>query len=185
MLPRTGPFSASSARATTSWYQAGNSACGVSTVLGTVPTSARDVPGARRGWERSDSGNANRAAKRIIGRKRYGRPMLARAWGIARSLVMYHGIPGRHRQMVRFYSQFLGPGDLALDVAAHVGSRVRAWRRIGARVVAVEPQPDCVRVLRLFFGRDPGVAILPGAVGAEAGRARIGVSTRTPTVSSM
>ncbi|MFR9805961.1 FkbM family methyltransferase [Pseudonocardia sp. RS010] len=111
--------------------------------------------------------------------------MLARAWGMGRSLAMYHGIPGRHRQLVRFYSQFLTPGDLALDVGAHVGSRVRAWRRIGARVVAVEPQPDCVRVLRLFFGRDPEVTILPGAVGAEAGRARIGVSSRTPTVSSM
>ncbi|MCE0765747.1 FkbM family methyltransferase [Pseudonocardia kujensis] len=111
--------------------------------------------------------------------------MLARAWGMGRSLAMYHGIPGRHRRMVRFYGQFLGPGDLALDVGAHVGSRVRAWRRIGARVVAVEPQPDCVRVLRLFFGRDPGVTVLPGAVGARSGRARIGVSRRTPTVSSM
>ncbi|WP_433502452.1 FkbM family methyltransferase [Pseudonocardia halophobica] len=111
--------------------------------------------------------------------------MLARAWGMGRSLAMYHGIPGRHRRMVRFYRQFLGHGDLALDVGAHVGSRVRAWRRIGARVIAVEPQPDCVRVLRLFFGRDRGVTILPGAVGAEPGRARIGVSTRTPTVSSM
>ncbi|GAA4682543.1 hypothetical protein GCM10023215_15730 [Pseudonocardia yuanmonensis] len=111
--------------------------------------------------------------------------MLARAWGMGRSLAMYHGVPGRHRKMVRFYSQFLAPGELAFDVGAHVGSRVRAWRRLGARVVAVEPQPDCVRVLRLFFGRDADVTILPGAVGARAGRARIGVSTRTPTVSSM
>src|SRR4026208_1530839 len=35
MVPRTGPFSASSALATTSWYHCGKfSACGVSTLLG-------------------------------------------------------------------------------------------------------------------------------------------------------
>jgi FkbM family methyltransferase len=98
---------------------------------------------------------------------------------------MYHGQPGRHRDLVHFYRQFLGPGDVAFDLGAHVGSRVRAWRTLGARVVAVEPQPDCVRVLRLLFGRDRGVTILPVAVGAKPGTARLALSTRTPTVSSM
>jgi FkbM family methyltransferase len=111
--------------------------------------------------------------------------MLGRAWGIARSLIMYHGIPGRQRRMLRFYREFLGPGDLGFDIGAHVGSRVRAWRRLGALVIAVEPQPDCLRILRLFFGRDQGVTIVPGAVGARAGRARLALSTATPTVSSM
>ncbi|XVQ14035.1 FkbM family methyltransferase [Spirillospora sp. CA-255316] len=111
--------------------------------------------------------------------------MLLRTWGIARSLVMYHGIPGKHRRMLRLYGEFLGPGDVAFDIGAHVGSRVRAWRRLGARVVAVEPQPDCLGVLRLFFGRDPGVTIVPEAAGALAGRAQLALSTATPTVSSM
>ena len=111
--------------------------------------------------------------------------MFGRAWGIARSLVMYHGLPGRHRRMVRFYREFLGPGDIGFDIGAHVGSRVRPWRRLGARVVAIEPQPDFVRILRLFFGRDKGVTIVPSAVGAQAGRARLALSTATPTVSSM
>jgi FkbM family methyltransferase len=100
-------------------------------------------------------------------------------------MAMYHAIPGRHRRMARFYGQFLEPGDLAFDVGAHVGSRVRAWRRLGVRVIAVEPQPDCLRVLDLLYGRDPEVTILPIAVGAERGTARLSVSSRTPTVSSM
>jgi FkbM family methyltransferase len=111
--------------------------------------------------------------------------MLRRLRGIARSLAMYHGIPGRHRRMVRFYGEFLGPGDVAFDVGAHVGSRVRAWRKLGARVVAIEPQPDFARVLRLFFGRDPAVVVVEQALGARPGTARLGVSTATPTVSSM
>jgi FkbM family methyltransferase len=111
--------------------------------------------------------------------------MLLRAWGIARSLVMYHGQPGKYRRAKRLYSEFLEPGDLAFDIGAHVGSRVRAWRRLGVRVIAVEPQPDCLRVLRLLFGRDQRVVIVPWAVGARGGRARLALSSATPTVSSM
>ena len=111
--------------------------------------------------------------------------MLGRTYGVARSLVMYHGVPGQHRRLLRLYRQFLAPGELGFDIGAHVGSRVRAWRRLGARVIAVEPQPDCLRVLRLFFGRDEDVTIVPMAVGARAGRAQLALSSATPTVSSM
>lgn len=111
--------------------------------------------------------------------------MFVRVWGIVRSLVIYYGIPGKHRRERRLYSEFLEPGDLAFDIGAHVGGRVRTWRRLGAKVVAVEPQPDCLRVLRLIFGRDPKVTIIPRAAGARPGRARLAVSTATPTVSSM
>ena len=34
--------------------------------------------------------------------------MFGRAYGIARSMALYHGVPGRHRKMVRFYGAFLG-----------------------------------------------------------------------------
>ncbi|TMQ90167.1 FkbM family methyltransferase, partial [Actinomadura soli] len=59
------------------------------------------------------------------------------------------------------------------------------WRGLGARVVAAEPQPDCLRVLRLLYGRADGVTIVPDAVGAAPGRAELALSTATPTVSSL
>lgn len=111
--------------------------------------------------------------------------MFGRAWGIARSLAIYHGIPGRQRRMRRMYRNFLGAGDIAFDIGAHVGSRVRAWRHLGVHVVAVEPQPDCLRVLRLFFGRDRDVTIVAGAAGAQSGTVRLSISSAAPTVSSM
>ena len=49
--------------------------------------------------------------------------------------------------MDRLYGQFVRPGDLVFDVGAHVGDRIAAFRRLGARVVAVEPQPALVRTL--------------------------------------
>ncbi|MEJ3748416.1 FkbM family methyltransferase [Actinomycetes bacterium KLBMP 9797] len=111
--------------------------------------------------------------------------MLGRIWGIARSLVIYHGQPHKHRRMHALYGQFLKPGDVGFDIGAHVGGRVRAWRAVGARVVAVEPQPDCLRVLRFLYGRNRNVAIVPTAVGAKAGHAQLAMSTTNPTVSTM
>jgi len=110
---------------------------------------------------------------------------LNRVVGLLRSLWIYHGIPGRSARLVAFYGQFVRPGGLAFDIGAHVGSRVLAWRRLGARVVAVEPQPDFVRVLRWLFARDDGVTVLAQALGRAPGEAQLLVSLRTPTVSTL
>jgi FkbM family methyltransferase len=109
---------------------------------------------------------------------------LARAYGIGRSLAMYYGQVWKRRRMQAFYAQFLGAGELAFDVGAHVGNRVGAWRRLGAKVVAVEPQPDMLTVLRALYGRDPGVALVPSAVGAAPGEGMLWICTRSPTISS-
>ena len=110
---------------------------------------------------------------------------LGRAAGLARSLVVHYGIPFRARRLARLYAPFLAPGALAFDVGAHAGNRVRAFRRLGARVVAVEPQPDFVRLLEGLYGRDPAVTIVAAAVAAAPGEARLLVSERTPTVTTL
>jgi FkbM family methyltransferase len=109
----------------------------------------------------------------------------ARALGVTRSLAMYYGIPFRARRLRQFYSQFVQPGALCFDVGAHAGNRVRCWRQLGARVVAIEPQPDFVRILRWLYGGDDSVEIVPQAVGREPGSAELLVSERTPTVTTL
>jgi FkbM family methyltransferase len=104
---------------------------------------------------------------------------------MARSLGIYYGVPFRAGRMRRHYSHVVRPGSLAFDVGAHAGNRVRCFRRLGARVVAVEPQPDFVRLLRLLYGRDPQVTIVPAALGRAPGEAPILISERTPTVTTM
>jgi FkbM family methyltransferase len=112
------------------------------------------------------------------------RHVISRAAGITRSLITYYGPVWRRRRMEAFYRQFLQPGDLAFDIGAHVGNRVRVFRRIGARVIAVEPQPDFIALLRLLYSRDSGVSIEASGVAAEPGEGVLHLSRRTPTVST-
>ncbi|MCP5426055.1 MAG: FkbM family methyltransferase [Gammaproteobacteria bacterium] len=110
---------------------------------------------------------------------------LARWRGLTRSLLMYYGIPLRGRRMRRFYAPFIQPGDLCFDLGSHVGNRVRVWRQLGAQVVAIEPQIDCLRMLHRLYGRDPNVSIVPLAVGSTPGQAHLLVSDRALTVSTL
>lgn len=86
--------------------------------------------------------------------------------------------------MARFYARFLGSGDLAFDLGAHVGNRVRAWRKLGVRVIAVEPQPACLQTLHLLFGRDPQVCLVAAAIAAQEGRVALCVNRMNPTIST-
>jgi FkbM family methyltransferase len=111
--------------------------------------------------------------------------MFDRALGLARSLAIYHAIPFRQRRLRHLYGTFVRDGDLVIDVGAHAGNHVRALAALGCRVIAIEPQPDFARVLRLLFGRSSNVTILERGVSDRPGRAQLSISDRTPTVTSL
>src|ERR1700743_2009687 len=113
-----------------------------------------------------------------------GLAALRTARGIARSLCIYYGSRRHGAAMDRMYARFVQPGDLVFDAGAHVGDRVAAFRRLKARVVAIEPQPALVRTLRLLYGRDARVRVAPVALGDKAGTIELKLNIDNPTVST-
>lgn len=101
-----------------------------------------------------------------------------------RSLDVYYGDAGRETAMDALYARFVAAGDLAIDVGAHVGDRIGSFRRLGARVVALEPQPLCVRALRSLYESDPEVTLVAAACGAHPGTVTMHVNSANPTVST-
>ncbi|RMG90078.1 MAG: FkbM family methyltransferase [Chloroflexi bacterium] len=106
-------------------------------------------------------------------------------WGILRSLAIYYGVPGKGKRLRQFYAPLVPPNSLCFDIGAHVGDRTRAWVALGARVIAVEPQPAFVWLLRLLYGRFSQVTILQAALGSQPGEAYLYISQRTPTLSTL
>lgn len=114
-------------------------------------------------------------------RKRSG----LRFWpGILRSLIIYWR-PGRQHALRALYRPFVPEGGLVFDIGAHVGDRTRAFAALGARVVALEPQPQLHPWLQWSVGRQSAVTLRPDAVGAQTGRAQLAISRQTPTVSTL
>jgi len=110
---------------------------------------------------------------------------LGRGIGIARSIAIYHGQPWKRRRARALYGQFVGPGDLCFDIGAHVGDRVGYFLGLGARVVAVEPQPAAMAVLRRLYGRNPRVTLVEAAAGAAPGEAMLHLDPANPTVATL
>jgi FkbM family methyltransferase len=103
---------------------------------------------------------------------------------LRRSLNVYYGDPERDARMDAFYSRFVTRGDLVFDIGSHVGDHIGSFRRLGARVVAVEPQPLCLRALRTIYADDDQVTLVEAACGAQPGRTRLHVNSANPTVST-
>ncbi|MFM8749472.1 FkbM family methyltransferase [Rhabdaerophilum sp.] len=110
---------------------------------------------------------------------------LTKKWPhLKRSFEVYHGDQSRDDAMDALYARFLSTGALAFDVGSHVGDRIGSFRRCGARVVALEPQPDCASAIRLVFAGDAGVTLLESACGPKPGEITLHVNSANPTVST-
>jgi len=103
---------------------------------------------------------------------------------LRRSLEVYYGDAERDAAMDGLYAGFVRPGDLVFDIGAHVGDRTGSFRRLGARVVALEPQPLCARAIRAIYGDDSAVTLVEAACGERAGAVTLRLNSANPTVST-
>ena len=110
---------------------------------------------------------------------------LRRTYGIARSLAIYRGQIWKRRRARALYAEFIGPGDLCFDIGAHLGDRTSHFLALGARVVALEPQPAPMALLRRWYGRERSVTLIEAAAGAVPGRAVLRIDPLNPTVASL
>ncbi len=98
---------------------------------------------------------------RILANKYLGKSILHRL----RDLRNFIDDTAMARPRQRFYGQFIKKGSLCFDVGANIGNRVKPFRALGARVVAVEPQKECCDVLKKRFG--DSIVIINKGLGAQ------------------
>ncbi|MEX2681570.1 MAG: FkbM family methyltransferase [Candidatus Sigynarchaeota archaeon] len=72
----------------------------------------------------------------------------------------------RHKNMVDLYSNFVSKGDLAFDIGAYRGLITDVLLSIGAKVVALEPNPDMFAKLQKKFRDKLDVTILNMGAGS-------------------
>jgi FkbM family methyltransferase len=88
------------------------------------------------------------------------------------------------RGMREFYSALVKKDALVFDIGANVGTMTRVFASLGARVVAVEANPDCARHIELSSRRDR-VEVLQTAVGDRNGLGILKISDRKDKMSSL
>jgi len=72
-----------------------------------------------------------------------------------------------------FFRQFIDPGDLVFDIGANKGEYAEMLLELGARVVAIEPEPTIAKRTRQRF---PQVRVVAAAAGPAPGHGRLRVN---------
>ena len=90
---------------------------------------------------------------------------------------------GGRAEELRFYSQFIDERELCFDVGANIGDKCDLFLGLGAKVIAVEPQESCWRVLNRRF-RDNDVIVEAVAL-ADKEEVRMLFVDRSSTLSTM
>ncbi|MEM1376580.1 MAG: FkbM family methyltransferase [Pseudomonadota bacterium] len=103
---------------------------------------------------------------------------------IGRSFDVYYRDRSRTRRMDKLNAQFVTDQSLCFDIGAHVGDRTGSFARLGARVVALEPQPQVFRALRLLYGQCEAITLVHSAASSETGSVQLHINSDNPTVST-
>jgi len=77
----------------------------------------------------------------------------------------------------RLLRQFVAPGCLCFDVGANIGDISEIMLKLGARVVAIEPQAENALRLQQRFESHRAITIVPMAAGANQGAAELLICT--------
>lgn len=87
------------------------------------------------------------------------------------------------RRQLNFFSAFINKNDLCFDIGANVGDKTDTFLKLGATVVAIEPQESCWRVLKRRF-KNNNVYIETTALAGEKGTKMLFVD-RSTTLSTI
>jgi len=104
---------------------------------------------------------------------------------LLRSLRIYRFDPSHQQSLSTLYQPFVKKDGLVFDIGAHAGDRTACFRRLGARVVSIEPQTIFAWFLRVSNAWHSQVTVLSCVVSRTAGLKTLRVNTRNPTVSTL
>jgi FkbM family methyltransferase len=79
------------------------------------------------------------------------------------------------QKMTDFYRNVIQSGQLVFDIGANVGVLSSIFAALGARVVALEPNADCVRHIQLSYS-SKHIEVIQAAAGAKNGLVILNVS---------
>jgi FkbM family methyltransferase len=88
------------------------------------------------------------------------------------------------KKLLKFYSRFIKKDDLCFDIGANFGWRTDIFLRLGARVVAVDPQEACIKELQKKYGGNDKVILIQKAISDKGGEEELMISD-SHTISSM
>lgn len=88
------------------------------------------------------------------------------------------------QKMLDFYKGFIKPGNLCFDIGANIGERSDIFLKLGAKVICIEPQRDCIKVLRSKYMCNSNVKIMGIGLASQPGTITLSICKNANTIST-
>lgn len=102
-----------------------------------------------------------------------------------RSLRIYRFSRGHQQSLRSLYAPFVSKDAVVFDIGAHAGDRTACFKRLGARVISVEPQPLFAMFLKVDHALSSSVTVLRCVISDTDGPKTLHINSRNPTVSTL
>ncbi len=83
-----------------------------------------------------------------------------------------------------FFKTLIKPGALVFDVGANNGQKSIVFNACGARIVCIEPQPNCCTNLRALFGNNSNVVIEQKGLAEKPGSLTLSICSDSNAIST-
>lgn len=104
--------------------------------------------------------------------------------GLMRAYAVSYWVPGKSARLKKLYQQFMTKDSLCFDIGSNFGNRIPVWRKLGAKIVAIEPQPFLFNFLTRKYAKYKDVTVLRGVVSDEMGTMKLFHNIQNPTLST-
>jgi FkbM family methyltransferase len=97
-------------------------------------------------------------------------------WWYRTYLFLFYRQHFRTKQVEKRFYRNLIPNDgcgVVFDIGANIGDKTRIFSELAENVIAVEPTPSLATVLQERFRNQANVTVVPKAIGAVEGKARL------------
>jgi len=96
----------------------------------------------------------------LLQKRRLNRHFIARSILSLKKKLLHPETVKQEKSEMIFYSQFLKRGDLCFDVGANIGNKTNIFLKLGAKVVAVEPQELACRKINELYGDNKNLSVI-------------------------
>jgi FkbM family methyltransferase len=95
-----------------------------------------------------------------------------------------HDLVERNKKALNFIQSILVPDSLVFDIGANIGYKAGIYSKIGCKVIAVEPDPRNIKILKRVFNNNKQLTVVEKAVSSKIGVEKIYISQQNSALTT-
>ncbi|MBI1866269.1 MAG: FkbM family methyltransferase [Candidatus Staskawiczbacteria bacterium] len=120
-----------------------------------------------------------------IRKKTFNHHYIARSILSLKKNLLYPETVRQEKRELIFYSQFIKKGDVCFDVGANIGNKTNIFLKLGAKVIAVEPQELACQKIQEFYGDNKNLVVVNKGLAANSGFMELSIGEDRSVLATM